>query len=265
MWRRTSAAVPVVRNILVLADPPAATRLGRFGFCERFRSGGVPKRVVRRRECPWPEHLERVGGPEPEIISVKELEDEGSIVRLATRPHKTGRIGIAVLAWDAANGDAACASDKTLSFFRNNGALRLRQLMQNPRTVFLCELQSVSGMPLQSAYDAIFGEHEATVASLTKRESGSLVRPAHSSFVGGFCLSRVSRWVVRRHPLVLGMPDLVAADYTHEGPVFHLKNRNAGVEDQDALWRGWFTKVRVTPWQSCRACQAASFRPKPKY
>src|SRR5207244_2171391 len=114
----------------------------------------------RPRTCIWREYLAKVGVSGAETTSVADLEGSHNVVRLAG--DEPGWTGVVVVAWDTANGDAACGSNRTLAFFRDNGRVRLDEMM-NQQSIFLCEAQTVARVPLQSAYDAMFGHGQVVV------------------------------------------------------------------------------------------------------
>lgn len=85
-----------------------------------------------------------------------------------TRPVEIPDADLIIISWDAANGDGGRGSDQTLQFFATEGRSRLGEVL-NPYSgngaVLFCECQTVQGLPVQAAYDAIFGTGEITVLS----------------------------------------------------------------------------------------------------
>jgi hypothetical protein len=171
-----------------------------------------------------------------------------------THPVEIPDADLIIVSWDAANGDGGRGSDQTLQFFATEGRSRLNEAL-NPYSghgaVLFCEFQSVQGLPVQAAYDAIFGAGEVTVLKQTLNaglRSGKQARPA--KFLGR-CHPMVKgyEWPMRQafasnvpngRQLQLFAPDrYVPPDEStpvDNNPLIHYR--------RDSLWFGWFTEWR---------------------
>jgi hypothetical protein len=200
----------------------------------------------RPRTCQWAEYLAALGVADVETVSVADLERTYNVVRLQGRG--TDWTGLVIVAWDSANGDAACGSDRTLAFFRDNGLVRLNQLMTF-QSILLCEAQTAARVPLQAAYDAIFGPGEVTVVSSAGApDQDGVRRGPWGDWVRrqGWSLRHpVISLLISHHPLLDDMSRRVRGERTYRGPLFNLRNRPSDEEGTDhILWRGWFTEWR---------------------
>jgi hypothetical protein len=141
-----------------------------------------------------------------------------------------------IVSWDAANGDAAYRSNQTLNYFQGMGRIRIEEVLQDGGIV-LCECQTVDGVPVQAAYDAMFGVGEVQVLS------DVLPEPERRGEAG---------LVVKEfadHPMMLGLPPRINQGYRDLGErMFYAKYQGPegetgplGLHYKSTLWWGWFT------------------------
>jgi hypothetical protein len=157
-----------------------------------------------------------------------------------------------IVSWDTANGDGGRGSDQTLQFFATEGRSRLNDVL-NPYNgygaVLFCECQTVQGLPVQAAYDAIFGIDEITVLGQTLKAE---VRFGTQAYPARFWhrthpILRGYEWPMRQAfgvnvpdgrklqlfaPDVYEMPD--ETNPTENNPLIHFR--------RESLWFGWFTE-----------------------
>ncbi len=141
-----------------------------------------------------------------------------------------------IISWDSANGDAAYRSDRTLQYFQTQGRVRIEELLLDGGAV-LCECQTIDGVPVQAAYDAIFGPGQLQVLSRV------LPEPERRG-EAGLVANRFAD-----HPLLLGMPPRLAQGYRDHGErMFYATYKGPegdtgplGQHYRTSLWWGWFT------------------------
>lgn len=149
-----------------------------------------------------------------------------------------------LISWDASNGDGGRHSDSTMQFFRNE-RVRLAELLDRQGTIVFCECQTIEGLPVQAAYDAIYGRGELEVLD-------DVVTPEYRRGIA----ARHARLAVG-HPLLTNVYHPVEARYYDEYDdsiqLFHPAERPRKVVDElspqrpllhfmrDSLYCGWFT------------------------
>jgi hypothetical protein len=144
-----------------------------------------------------------------------------------------------VVSWDSANGDAAYGSSRTLQYFQSEGRVRVEELLMDGGVV-LSECQTLKGVPVQAAYDAIFGRGELTVLSdilpePERRGDAALTADAFAD-----------------HPILLGMPRRVTQNYRDLGErmfypaIVGPESTTRPVSElyRTSLWFGYFTHWR---------------------
>lgn len=215
------------REIYVFVDPLRSSVDPEDSSCERER---------RLRRPFIPERLAKLHHEYREIC-VYEYQQKVMPIDISNASH-------IFVSWDSANGDSIPRSNITLQFFISEGRVRAEEVLQDGGTLF-CECQTVEGLPVQAAYDAIFGSGEVTVNRVVLRSSercGSNAEVAMES---------------SGHPLLQGMnKNLSGGDPPWEGnppepPKLFFATFSDGMEaSQDrplmkhfpnSLWAGWFT------------------------
>jgi hypothetical protein len=181
-----------------------------------------------------------------EIVEISVTEQQ------RTRPVEIPDADLIVISWDTANGDGGRGSDQTLQFFTAEGRSRLWELL-NPYSgdgaVLFCECQTVQGLPVQAAYDAIFGTGEITVLS----------EPINAAVRFGTQASPAKFWG-RTHPMMRGcewpMHQAFLANIPQGRQLQLLGPDTYPVPDEsnpvdttplihyrrESLWFGWFTQ-----------------------
>jgi hypothetical protein len=140
---------------------------------------------------------------------------------------------VLIINWDCANGDSAFGSDYTLQYFQTQGRVRIQELLQRGGIV-ICECQTIKGVPVQAAYDAIFGAGEVQAFSdvvLEPERRGSEAR------------------VVKRfahHPVLTGLHKIEAKYVDRSEKKFACppaRGECKRIMDTypDSAWFGWFT------------------------
>lgn len=238
------------KKVLVLADPavvPPTTAHPRVPpFLNDPASASVsPPQTnsgslheLRLRTCFWKVQLKQA-----DVKSVAEEVERGKQIWL-------GDYDAIFVSWDTANGDPSLQSDATLEYFQRIGRVRFADAARNRGRdrglVLFCECQTVAGLPVQAAYDAIFGAGELTVNSGV----------AEQRFRRGERAKRARKYW--KHPLLCDIDEL-AAQYRLNGlnPDESLFARD-DVDDEDdflsggdplsnfpeSIWCGYFVDWR---------------------
>jgi len=181
-----------------------------------------------------------------EVVEVSVAEQQ------RTRPVEIPDADLIVISWDTANGDGGRGSDQTLQFFAAEGRSRLCEVL-NPYSsngaVLFCECQTVQGLPVQAAYDAIFGTGEITVLSEPFKAEVRFGAQAYPARFWG-----------RTHPMIRGyewpMRQAFLANVPHGrqlqlfGPdIYPVPDESNPICNtplihycRESLWFGWFTQ-----------------------
>lgn len=178
----------------------------------------------RHRHCYW----EDIGHkPKPRVYAI----DDHPPARLLYN-----RTSLLVVSWDSANGDPAFKSDVTLQYLESQARIRIHEMLAEGGTVF-AECQTAQGVPVQKAYDAIFGEDELKVTTHVPPE------PERR----GETAAIAKRYA--DHPVLMGMPKEVHQNYQSTGErIFYDRFAKRAADSGHifdnyprSLWFGWFT------------------------
>jgi len=149
---------------------------------------------------------------------------------------------VAIVNWDAANGDYMCGSDDTFTYFLTRQDRR-DALLQNGGTI-LCEFQSGRGQPYQGAYDAIFGAEQVEVVDATIPMRDDLSNDAEGAQWNNVSV-HFSKYG-EKHPVTRGIEPSLRSRYSFEGPLFNF-NKDRPQETfywyryRYSIYNGWFT------------------------
>jgi len=166
---------------------------------------------------------------------------------------------IVIVNWDAANGDYVCGSDDVLLYFQTQRDKRDALLRR--RGKLLCEFQCGSGMLLQGAYEAIFGQGEVVVVEAklspeaqSSNEDSEAIRRQDEEEKKWTNKYAVGHWLFRgpwffpifRHPLLKGLSSKVESGYgPNKQPLFNFDNSPQrdffSYRQRGSIYRGWFT------------------------
>jgi hypothetical protein len=193
-------------QVVVIADPMADDGIDRY------------------RHCYWQDVLPIT---KDDIYAIDDHPPAGELY---------GRTYLLVISYDSANGDPAFKSDVTLQYLETQARVRIHELLADGGTV-LAECQTAQGVPVQKAYDAIFGGGELSVSVDVPPEGER--RGASARIAKRFA----------NHPLLVGMPGTVHENYQPAGErIFYdrfAKNPpdSSYIFDKHkhSLWFGWFS------------------------
>jgi hypothetical protein len=226
-----------------IKTPPATDPVARSGDEE----ADLESSISRRRRRSFVAALMRRSGlrSSDEIVEISVEEQQ------RTHPIEIPDADLIVISWDSANGDGGRGSDQTLQFFATEGRSRICDVMSPDRgrgAVLFSECQTVQGLPVQAAYDAIFGTGEITVLSEPLKAEVRFGAQAYPAKFWGQThpIIRGYEWPMREaflanvpggRRLQLFGPDSYPipddSNPVDTSPLIHYR--------RDSLWFGWFT------------------------